>query len=375
MNPGALRRTVAIARKEWMHIGRDPATLAFALLMPLVLLVLFGYAVSFDLDRIRTAVVDRDHSSESRLLTRHLFSGSTFESVAILDREDDVEALFRAQKVSVAIVIPKGFSASMGRSEPSSVQVLVDAADNVTAGMTVAYLSRFASNVNDARMREGVGPAPARIEARVRALYNPDLRSTVFLVPGLIAFLQSMMGVLLTSLTVAREWERGSMEQLFATPVGRLEIVLGKLLPYFGIGMTQLLLVLTVGTWLFDVPIRGSIVLLFGVSSLFLVACLGQGLLISTATRNQMVATQLAAVTSMLPAALLSGLVIPIENMPRILQAFTQLLPARHFVRALRGILLRDASTAATLPDAAALALFGMAMILASTKAFRKVIA
>ncbi|WP_394843013.1 ABC transporter permease [Pendulispora brunnea] len=375
MNPGMLRRTWAMAQKEWMHIGRDSATLYFALVMPLVLLVLFGYAVSFDLDHIRTVIVDRDHSAESRLLAQHLFSGKTFDRAAVLDHEADVEPMFRRREAQLALVIPKGFSASLGRGEAARVQVLVDAADNVVAGTAVGYVSRFAENTNRARMLDVIGDDPARIEARVRALYNPELRSTVFLVPGLIAFIQSMMGVLLTALTVAREWERGSMEQLFATPVSRLEIVVGKLLPYFGVGMAQLLLVLSVGTWLFDVPIRGSLVVLFAISSLFLAACLGQGLLISVATRNQMVATQLAAVTSMLPAALLSGLIIPIDNMPRILQIFTQVLPARHFVSALRSILLRDGSLVSMLPDAGALALFALAMLLGSTKSFRKVIA
>ncbi|WP_394826480.1 ABC transporter permease [Pendulispora albinea] len=372
---GGLRRVGAMARKEWMHISRDPATLYFALAMPVILLVLFGYALSFELDHIRTSIVDHDHSRESRELVQRLFSGPTFELAGQLEREEDVEHVFRRREAVVALVIPKGFGASLGRGEVAKVQVLVDAADNITAGTTLSYMSGFMSSTNRIRVKELLGSTSERLDARMRALYNPELRSTIFLVPGLIAFIQSMMGVLLTALTVAREWERGSMEQLFATPVGRLEIIVGKLLPYFGVGLTQVLIVLTAGTWLFDVPIRGSLLLLFGISSLFLVACLGQGLLISVVTRNQMLATQIAAVTSMLPAALLSGLIIPIDNMPRILQIFTQILPARHFVSALRGVLLRDASPPSTLPDTAALALFALVMIAASTKKFPKVVA
>ncbi len=371
----SLRRIGAMARKEWMHIGRDPATLYFALAMPLILLVLFGYALSFDLDRIRTVIVDRDHTLESRELVHHLFSGTTFELVGEVEHEDDVEAMFRRREAAVAMVIPKGFAKSLGRGEMGRVQILLDAADNLSAGTALSYMGRFVEATNRVLAEELTGASPERIEARIRALYNPELRSTVFLVPGLIAFIQSMMGVLLTALTVAREWERGSMEQLFATPVGRFEIIVGKLLPYFGVGLLQLLLVLTVGTWLFDVPIRGSLLLLFGISSIFLAACLGQGLLISVVTRNQMVATQIAAVTSMLPAALLSGLVIPIENMPRVLQIFTEILPARHFVALLRGILLRDASPLSTVRDVTPLALFALVMLAASTKAFRKVVA
>jgi len=362
-----------MAQKEWMHIGRDRATIYFALGMPLVLLVLFGFAVSFDLDGIPTMVVDNDRSAESRALVSHLFSGRTFERVDGPARADDVTAAFRRRDAELAIVIPEKFGARTTGGQPARVQALVDATDNVTAGSVLAYLARFARVANEPRVR--TASQEPLLEARVRMLYNPELRSTVFLVPGLIALIQSMMGVLLTALTVAREWERGSMEQLFATPLSRVEIVLGKLLPYFGIGLAQLLLILTVGTWLFDVPIRGSLVLLFLMSSLFLLACLAQGLFISVVTRNQMVATQMAAVTSILPAALLSGFVIPVENMPRILQILTQVLAARHFVNILRGILLRGASADMLVADGVALAIFALFLLRASTVAFRKVVA
>jgi ABC-2 type transport system permease protein len=368
---GSLRRIGAMARKEWMHLGRDRMTLYFAFLMPVALLVLFGLAVSFDVDRVRTIVVDEDHTAESRSLISHLFSGRTFVPVATFERAQDVEPAFRRRQASVGVVIPRGFSEALARGETAHVQVLVDAADNATAGSVLGYVSRFAVSVN----HEARGSTPDRIEARVRTLYNPGMRSALFLVPGLIALIQSMMGVLLTALTVAREWERGSMEQLLATPVGRLEIVLGKLVVYFVIGMGELLLVLTAGTWLFDVPVRGSLVLLFGISSLFVVACLGQGLLISTVTRNQMVATQLAAVTSMLPATLLSGLVIPIDNMPKLLQWLTLILPARHFVAAIRGVFLRDAPASSMATNALALTVFALVMLAASTAAFRKGVA
>lgn len=369
----SLRRVLAMARKEWMHIGRDRITLYFALGMPIVLLVVFGYAVSFDLSGIRTVVVDEDRTAESRGLASHLFSGSTFEEVQIPARADDAVAIFRGRDASLVVVVPKGFGRRLAAGDAVHVQALVDATDNVTAGSILSYLARFAAAVNSADPRAARGAPP--IDARVRTLYNPELESTVFLVPGLIALIQAMMGVLLTALAVAREWEKGSMEQLLATPLSRQEIVLGKLLPYFGIGLAQLLLILAVGTWLFDVPIRGSLLLLFAMSSLFLLACLAQGLFISVVTRNQMVATQAAAATSILPAALLSGLVIPVENMPAILRVVTQILPVQHFVRILRGIMLRGASWDMMAADGAVLALFAVAMLAASTAAFRKEVA
>jgi ABC-2 type transport system permease protein len=366
------RRVLAMARKEWMHIGRDKTTLYFALLMPVLMLMLFGWAVSFDIDGIETAVVDDDHTPESRELVHHLFSGKTFHHAVDLERADAIEPLFRRGDARLGIVVPHGYGADVRSGRPARVQLLVDAADNVTAGTVLSYVTRFGA-VENGRLWHDAGLSPvASIETRTRALYNPGLRSVMFLLPGLIALIQAMMSILLTALTVAREWERGSMEQLFATPVRRLEIVLGKLVPYFGVAMAGLLIVLLIGTFVFDVPVRGSIALLFGVSSLFLLAGLGQGLLISVVTRNQMVATQLAAVSSMLPAALLSGLVIPIENMPRALQLLTYLLPARHFVTILRGIFLRDVSATAILPNIVALAAFALVMLAVSTARFRR---
>jgi ABC-2 type transport system permease protein len=363
---------LALAGKEWMHIVRDIRTLYFALGMPVVMLVLFGYAVSFDIDRVPAAVVDQDRSAESRALVRSLFSGPTFRPVGAVGGPDEVEEAFRRGDARIGIVIPRGYGRALGRGDEARVQVLVDAADNMTATSVLSYAARFAVARNREMLRVALGGAPDTIEARVRALFNPGMKSALFLVPGLIATIQAMLAVMLTALTVAREWERGTMEQLFATPVGRTEIVLGKLTPYFFIGMAQLLLILASGTLLFEVPIRGSLLVVCAISSLFLLATLGQGLLISVAARNQMLATQVAATTSMLPATLLSGFIMPIDNMPEPLQWLTRIVPARYFIHALRAILLRDAPAATLLPDAAALVAFGLVMVVASTVLFRR---
>jgi ABC-2 type transport system permease protein len=371
----SLRRILAIASKERMHIFRDLATLYFTLLMPLILLALFGYAVSFDLDRIKTVVVDQDRSDESRELTSHLFSGPTFLRVGELERPEDVEPLFRQGRASIAVVIPRGYARSVGQGDLAHVQILVDAADNTTAATVLSYSGRFALATNRSIQRETLGATSEVIEARVRALYNPSMRSILFLLPGLIALIQSMMGVLLTSLTVAREWERGSMEQLFSTPVQRIEIVLGKLIPYFIVAILQLLLILVASTTLFRVPIRGSLLLLSGLSLLFLLATLGQGLLISVITKNQMLATLGAAMTSMLPSMLLSGFIMPIENMPPLLQYITRVIPARYYVSGLRGILLRGVDFATISGDALALALFSLFMLVMCNARFSRSIA
>jgi ABC-2 type transport system permease protein len=368
----ALRRIASIARKEVMHVRRDAWTFYFALGMPVILLVLFGYAVSFDIDRIPVVVVDQDRTAESRDLAAHLFSGNTFRRQSDVDDPAAAEAAFRRGDARIAVVIPRHYGDTVASGGVAEVQLLVDAADNQTAGNVLSYTGRFGAAQNARFMREQALPQPPVIDARVRALYNPALRSSLFLVPGLIAMIQSMMAVLLTALAVAREWERGSMEQLFATPVSRLEIVVGKLLPYFGVALAQLLLVLTAATWLFDVPVRGSLALLFGISSLFLLAMLGQGLFISVVTKNQMVATQAGAISSLLPSMLLSGFVLPIENMPLPLQFVTRLIPARYFVHAARALLLRGAGLDAVAGDAAALALFSGVVVFACVVRFKR---
>lgn len=372
---GTLRRIRAMAWKEVMHIFRDVGTLYFAVGMPLVMLILFGFAVSFDVDHIPVVVVDQDGTAESRQIVARLFSGPTFTRAATLDTADEIEPQFRRRDASVGVVVAKGFAKSLARGEPATIQILVDAADNSTTNTVLASASRFTVAVNRDLARADRGAEPDAVEARVRALYNPSSKSALFLVPGLVAVIQIMMSVLLTALTVAREWERGSMEQLFATPVRRIEIVVGKLLPYFFVAMLQLLLVLAAGTWLFDVPIRGSIATLLALSSLFLVAGLAQGLMISVVTKNQMVATQVGAMSSILPAVLLSGFIMPIENMPRALQILSSVLPVRHFVTAVRGIMLRDVGARELVGDAVAMALFAVAMIAISTARFSRRIA
>jgi ABC-2 type transport system permease protein len=370
-----LHRTLALSRKEWTHISRDAATIGFAVVMPLILLVVFGFAVSFDVDNIQTVVADSDHTAASRELVHRLFSGRTFHRVADVTSAGEVEPLFRRRVASVGIVIPLDFEKHLQRGEPASVQLLLDAADNVTTGSVLSYSARFIARVNEDRTAEVAGRTTPVIDARVRALFNPAMRSAIFLVPGLVALIQAIMAVLLTSLTVAREWERGSMEQLFSTPVGRLEIILGKLAPYFVVALLQLLLILVAATWVFDVPLRGSVPALFMVSALFVYAALAQGLLVSVLTRNQQLATQFAALTSMIPSMLLSGFAIPIDNMPLVLQWFTNIVPARHYVHAIRGIMLRDVEPAALTGDALKLLAIGTVLLAIATRRFPRRIA
>ncbi|HZI10140.1 MAG TPA: ABC transporter permease, partial [Myxococcus sp.] len=281
-----LGRILAMAGKEVLHIRRDIRTLYLALAMPVLLLVLFGFGISFDVDHLELAVVDQDRTEASRELVRQVTASGEF----VLEQEgtspeEALGALRRGHAVAV-LVVPRGFAQNVARGG-ARVQLLVDGADGNTATQVLAKAQALVAAAGPRLLGAGARvPAPP-LEVRLRTLFNPNARSALFLVPGLAAYLLAIVAVLITALTVAREWERGSMEQLFATPVGRLEIVVGKLLPYLGIGLLQVLLVLTVGAWVFDVPVRGSLVALGLGALLFLVGMLGQGLLISVVTRNQ----------------------------------------------------------------------------------------
>jgi len=372
MLTGFLGRILALARKEVIHIVRDVRVIYLALGLPVILLALFGYAISFDLDRLPMAVVDHDRSPASRRLVEAMTASDSFKVGAYLEDPEEVEPYFRRNELKAALVIPPDFGRSLSRGEPAQVQMLLDGADGVTTSIALGY----AIGISQSETRRLLGETGLVMEpplsGRVRVRFNPGMRSARFIVPGLIAVILSIMAVLLTALTVAREWERGSMEQLFATPVRRVEVILGKLMPYVAIGLVQTLLVVTVGAWLFGVPLVGSLWLLFFAAVLFLMGMLAQGLLISVATKNQQVATQIGVVSSMLPTLLLSGFLFPIENMPRLLQIISMAIPGRYFIVALRGILLKGNGVDVLWPDLLALAIFALVMIVLSVGRFKR---
>lgn len=370
----SLTRVLALSAKEVRHVLRDRRTLYLALGMPVVLLLLFGYGVSFDLDRIPVAFVDHDGSAESRELSRRFVADGSFEEPAPARTVREGESLLVAGEVALLVVVPRGFADDLRAGRAAQLQLVIDGADSNTAVQAQAKAEATARALGVGLVTRRTAPAPP-LSARTFTRFNPEGRSAVFLVPGITAYVLAIVAVLLTALTVAREWERGSMAQLFATPVGRLEIVLGKLLPYLALGSLAVLLVLAVGSWVFEVPFRGDPLTLALLSVLFLAGMLGQGLLISVLTRSQMLATQVATMTSMLPSLLLSGFVFPIENMPTPLKALSAIIPARYFVEGLRGVLLRGNGAAELWPEIAALAAFAVAMVTVATVRFRRTIA
>jgi ABC-2 type transport system permease protein len=369
-----LLRVAAMSGKEVLHIQRDPRTLYLALVMPVLLLLLFGYGVSFDLDRISLAVSDRDRSPASRALANAFTRSAEFAAMGEVEPEE-AERLFRRGAAQAVLVLRPGYGRDLARGEPGRAELLVDGADATTANQILQKAEAIARAESLRLAAQLGGMAAPPIEVRTWTRYNPAARSAIFLVPGLAAYLLAIGAVLLTALTIAGEWERGSMEQLFASPVGRFEIILGKLLPYLALGMLQLLLVLAVGASAFDVPIRGSVALLFALGFLFLAGMLGQGLLISVLAKNQLVAKQAGVLSSLLPSLLLSGALFPIENMPRPLQALARLVPARYLVHGLRGVLLKGSGLALLWPDLVALALFAAAILALATARFQRRVA
>lgn len=363
-----LLRVVAMAGKEVVHIRRDPRTLYMAIGMPVVMLLLFGFGLSFDVDRIPLLLVDGDRSASSRTLSRKVFGTHDFELAAEVDASQ-VESMLRRGQAAGALMIPARYERKLLAGQDSPVELLVDGSDGNLARQIMAKIDSVV--LASSLARAGAAGAPP-LAVKVYTLFNPTGQSTFFMVPGLAAYLLAIAAVLLTALAVAGEWERGSMEQLFASPVGRLEIVLGKLLPYLALGMLQLLLVLTLATWVFDVPMRGSLTLTFVAGFLFLSGMLGQGLLISVVARNQLVATQAGALSSLLPSLVLSGMIVPIENMPRVLQAISTVVPGRYLVHALRTLMLKGAGASAVVVDLLAMLAFTVAVLALATLKFKR---
>jgi ABC-2 type transport system permease protein len=364
----SLLRMLAMAGKEILHIRRDPRTLYMALAMPVVMLLLFGFGMSFDVEHMPLLLADADHSQASRALARRMFAAREFALAAETDASQ-VLALLRRGQASAALVIPHHFERELAAGRDSPVQLLVDGSDGNLARQV---LSKVDAIVRAESLGRIIPAEVAPLSVKVQTLYNPNSRSAFFIVPGLAAYLLAIVAVLLTALTVAGEWERGSMEQLFASPVGRLEIVLGKLLPYLGLGMLQLLLVVTLGALVFDLPIRGDVAVLFLAGLLFLAGMLGQGLLISVAAKNQLVATQAGALSSLLPSLFLSGMLVPIENMPGIIQAITVVVPARYLVHALRTLMLKGGGFPVVALDLAALFAFAVVVLGLATVKFKR---
>ena len=363
-----------------MQIIRDSRSLYLALGIPLMLMILFGYALSLDVDNIPLAVWDQDRSPESREFIDRLTSSGYFSLVVYTDSYDKIVKPIDNNTVSMGIVIPHDFARNLKKGKQATIQAIVDGSDSTRAGIAMVYFETIIADFEadfqkEAMFRQAIGRRVVPpLEVRLRLLYNPELQSRNNIVPGLIAIIMMVIAALLTSLTIVRERETGTMEQLISTPIKPNELILGKLIPYFVLGYSDLVMVYLMGRYVFEVPFRGSLLLMFFVSGIFLVGALSLGFLISVVAKTQYFATQLAMLGTFLPSFLLAGFVFPIADMPRLLQAITFIVPARHLIPVLRGIFLKGAGIEAIIFPVLMLVIFGAAAtFLAMTKLEKRI--
>lgn len=340
----SFRRTRALARKEVLHILRDPQSLFAALLQPLVMLLIFGWALSLDVDRIPTYVYDMDRTPESRDLIRDFEGSHYFRVIEQVQGYTPIEKAVNKRTCLIALIIPKDFAKDVNLKRPANVQLLIDGSDSNTAAIAQGYAEGIVAMYSQqlqVPIQTASNNKAAMVAPLVRVWYNPDLLSGNFIVPGLIVVIVMIIAANLGSLTIAREWENGTMEQLLSTPARPAEIALGKISAYFLVGAADLAIAILIGVFVFDVPLKGSVTLLLVSSAIFLFGALGLGIMISAMFRSQLMAYQMGSLISFLPAFLLSGFIYSIASMPRVIQVVSLFVPARYFMEVARGIFLK----------------------------------
>lgn len=370
-------RFAAIVRKEVIQISRDLPSLLIIVTMPVLLMLAFGYGVRFDIQHIPVYVFDREGSQQSQNFLKHFQASEYFNVVRTVDNYPALIRALDAGDCRLAIVIPADFSEQLKTGSPVSVQALMDATDNNTANVSISYSEAVVQSYNreiqlDWLRGHGQTEFQPPLTVDTRTWFNEDLESTANIVPGVIAIIMAVIGSFLTSLTIAREWERGTMEQLISTPITPLELMIGKLVPYFVIGLLDTALCAGIAIWWFDVPFRGQWSVFFLSCTLFLTVVLSMGYFVSVAAKSQLAASQVALISTFLPAFLLSGFIYPIDQMPPVIQVITHLIPARYFMTIIRDVFLKGTSLPLILNDLIALAIFALLLTILATRAFHK---
>lgn len=374
-----LTRIWMILWKEFIQISRDPRMLIIVAVLPIFMLLLYGYAIDLDVRDVRFGVYDADHSQASRQLTEAFTRSGYFELTAYPTGYREVERVIDHGTARVVLVIPVNYSERLADGLTSPVQLIVDGSDSTTASTAISYAAGILEEQSAKATLQAIQRVSGlpienfrAIDHRARYWYNPELRSRNFTVPGLIAIILMVLSALLTSVTVVRERERGTIEQLVVSPVRPFELMIGKLAPYVLIAFGDVVLVLVLSVFLFHVPLVGSPLLVLGCSAFFVVAALGIGLFISTIANNQQTAMLGAIMATQLPTVLLSGFIFPITSMPKAIQVVTLLIPASHFIKILRAIFLKGSGFGDLWVPAVVLLLFGAAMIAFCTVRFKK---
>jgi ABC-2 type transport system permease protein len=367
------RRLRAIFVKELHHITRDARSLGMALAVPVMMLLLYGYALSLDVDRVPTLIYDQDQTSASRDLIRQFQGSRFFEVRGFATGYGDIERAIDRNDILMGVVIPRDYSEQIGSGRDAEVQLLLDGSDSNTASIVLGYAENVVRGYSGqirarAMNRRGGERMTPPIDARLRVWYNNSLESKNYVVPGLIAVILQIIAALLTSLTIAREWEMGTMEQLLSTPLRPVEIVLGKMMAYFVVGLVDATVALLVGLFVFGVPLRGSILVLAVSTCTFLFGALFWGIFVSAVAKTQVQAYQMGILSSFLPAFLLSGFVYAIETMPPVIQVITRIIPARYVVTIMKGVFLKAVGLEVLWPELGFLALYAAIIFLLATR-------
>jgi ABC-2 type transport system permease protein len=373
----SLTRLLAVARKEVVQILRDARSLIIVVIMPGILVLLFGYGVNLDLKGLPVYVFDQDGSQQSQDLLKHFQASEYFHIARVVSGYPQLTRALDDGSAKMGIVIPWDFSERLRDGRPAQVQALVDGSDDNTANVLIGYsqavVQGYSAQIEIDWLRErGLQIQPAAMSVETRTWYNEDLESSAFIIPGVLALVMSVIGAFLTSLTIAREWERGTMEQLISTPVSAMEIMLGKLAPYFVLGMFDTIISALIAIYWFHVPFRGSWITLMVASAMFMVVVLSLGFFISVLAKSQFAASQIALLITFLPAFLLSGFLFSIEQMPIALQWITRILPARYYVSVLKKIFLKGTPASMLYADLVPLAVFAFVLALLATRSFHK---
>ncbi len=371
------RRLAAIVRKEVLQIIRDSRSLLIVVGMPLILMLAFGYGVSFDTKHLPLCVFDREGSQRSQDLLKRFQASEYFNVVQTVNNYPELIHAIDSARCHLAIVIPQDFSQRLNAGGQVGVQALVDATDSNTANLGIGYseavVQSYSQQVQlDWLRRQGRSEIQAPLSVDARTWFNEDLESMANIVPGVVAIVMAVIGTFLTALTISREWERGTMEQLISTPVTPLEIMLGKLGPYFVIGLLDTFLCAAIGVWWFGVPFRGQWSVFFISSALFLTVVLSTGYFFSVVAKSQLTASQISMIATFLPAFLLSGFIYPIDQMPLVIRLITYIFPARFFMSIIRNVFLKGTALNLMWKDLSALAIFALLLAFLATGVFKK---
>lgn len=371
------QRLQAVARKEFIHLFRDPRSLAIGIALPIIMLLLFGFALTMDVDHVPIVIWNQNQNPVARDFISHFQASRYFTITSFVEHYSEVERAIDERKALAGLIIPVNFSQELQSGKTATVQWIVDGSDSNTATLATGYAQSvtqiFSRDIQISRLERSGKPAPnVPLDLRSRVWFNADLESRNYIIPGLIAVIMMVIAGLLTSLTIAREWDTGTMEQLISTPVKVPELIIGKLIPYFCIAFLDVVIAVLMGEFLFHVPLRGNVVLIFASSIIFLIGALSLGIVISIATKSQLLASQIALVATFLPTFLLSGFSFDIANMPIVLQVISRVIPASYFIKILKGIYLKGVGLSVLYGETLFLIAFATLLLIVANVKFKK---